>query len=158
MIQRIQSVYLLISTIFLVLSFFFPYLTFGDVESGNYVNLTICWVTYFGDVKANIESSYYTVSILVSIATLISFFTIFLYKNRLLQIKLLRANVLLQTLFYALVFYLKDSISMAPAELINDYEFNISISFVAVSIIMNLLAIKGIKYDEKLVKAADRIR
>ena len=91
-------------------------------------------------------------AILLVVAVL-AFVTIFLFKKRMLQIRLtIFSSVVLIGYYLALVgmvFMLADDTSFTPS-------WSVCLPFVA--IILNWLAIRGIGADEALVKAYDRLR
>ena len=139
MIQRIQSVYLLLASIcgFLTLKFSF----FG----GNKLleNQTKQWVEYNG--MESVWQLIFTVAI--AVATLV---VIFLYKDRRMQLLLtlgLTALSLLNIFFY---FNAKSNFVDSILAMTSALAFALPV--------LLLLAANGIYKDEKLVKNADRLR
>jgi hypothetical protein len=138
MIQRIQSVYLLLAA--LCYSFFLLIPVF-KINNGTEVIA----------IKAT-ENSFFI--ILAVILIIDSMATVFLFKNRLLQIRmgwgLFAVNLFLAGLL-CYHYYLETS-----------HEKQVSIFFGAVfpfiSIVLILLAIYNINKDEKLVRSLDRLR
>ena len=80
--------------------------------------------------------------------------TIFLYKNRMLQIRMSIFNSLLLVgyyiAFFAFYFALKNDENL--------FRIGWALCLPLVSIILNILAIRSIGRDEVMVKAADRLR
>ena len=76
------------------------------------------------------------------------------FRNRQRQTKLCVANILLLVVWYALAAFYALHIGF------RDYTFhaNIAICFPVVAMIFYWMARKGVMADEKLVRAADRIR
>lgn len=137
MIQRQQSLWLLLSTICAFLSYLLPFYS-GTKQLDN------------GIEKAIIDAtSTYALMILTGISVLLSFITIFLYKKRKQQFRLCIGGVLLSILIIALYFLeikkLSGSISLYAI-----FVFAIFIGYI--------MAAVGIRKDEKLVKALDRLR
>lgn len=137
MIQRKQTIWLLLSAVCAFLSYLFPF--FSGTRSGEK-----------GIEKATVDAiSTFPLLILTGIALLLSLVTIFLFKNRKLQIRLCIVGVLLSALILLLYFTeiknLSGSISLSAV-----FVFIIPISYIMASL--------GIRKDEKTVKALDRLR
>lgn len=148
MIQRIQSIYLLVVTGLLIAALCLPIGTF--IEPGINVWKSI-GLTLEGDGGFRYTWGLFCILML---ATVVAFATIFLFKNRMLQIRMTVFNSLLLVGYYAVlgVFYwtLKD---MFVA-----FNMHFAICFPMVAIILNYLAIRAIGRDEVMVRAADRLR
>ena len=150
MIQRIQSVYLFLVTIILGCSAFMPLGYFsadGGVTKSIFKPLAVVLE----------EGSYSTWSLfgLLLISALLAFITIFLYKNRPLQIRISVFNVILMLGYFgALLFFIFKLKSTFEA----DFFMKWTICLPIIALILNYLAIRGIGKDEVLVRAADRIR
>ncbi|HEU4495479.1 MAG TPA: DUF4293 domain-containing protein, partial [Flavobacterium sp.] len=85
-------------------------------------------------------------------SALLSFLTIFLFKNRKLQFVLCRLNIILNLILLGLFIYRSLSISGGVAT----PEKGIGMFLPIFSIVFLVLANKAIKKDEDLVKSADR--
>lgn len=150
MIQRIQSVYLLLVTILLVVTMCVPVggFTMADGQTASFTNLGV-----FSETVS--DSSSWGMFAILLLAAVISFATIFLFKNRMLQIRMSVFNSILLIGYYitflVFMFVLKSRM---------DASFHLSwgLALPLVSIILNYLAIRAIGSDEVLVKAADRLR
>ncbi len=158
MIQRKQTIYLLIAFIAMVLNFIFPIAEFIG-SGGHQVEYYIYKVVDLTPgIKLDMDTSFFMASTafagLVAIGSLI---TIFLYKNRILQVKILRMLVLFILTHIALIFFFSipnlEKITGNPVE----YDY-VGISMPLVAFLMLILAIKGILSDERLVRSADRLR
>lgn len=105
-----------------------------------------------GDIRlANI----WTLTALMAIVPLISLITVFLFKKRLLQIRLIISNIILMAGFYGLMFiYLWQYGKALDASLY----LEIPAAFPLVGIILSIMAIRAIAKDEALVKSLNRIR
>ena len=140
MIQRIQTVYLLIVVGLLITAMCLPMGYFIDAMGEHpFKALGL-------EVNGAIQSTWGLFGILMV--------TIFLYKNRMLQIRMTIFNSLLLVGYYiaALAFYfaLKNDENM--------FRIGWALCLPLVSIILNILAIRAIGRDEVMVKAADRLR
>jgi hypothetical protein len=93
--------------------------------------------------------------LLALVASSLSFFTIFKYKRRLLQARLSILAAILFVLWYPAVMLVNKFMMSTGLQ----YDIvNVWGALPAVSAILCLMARKGIMDDERLVRAADRIR
>ena len=149
MIQRIQTIYLLAVTILLILCMCFPVGTF--LENNSISTFTNLCVT--NDVGVSDYSPWAMFAILI-ISTLLSLSTIFMFKKRMLQIRLTIFNIILLVGYYAtlitFIFILKGDNS--------SFSINWTVCLPLIAIILDWLAIRAIGKDEMLVKAYDRLR
>lgn len=149
MIQRIQTLYLLAVTILMIVCMCNPVgsIIASTNEISEFGNLSI---TLPDGTKDYATWALFAILMVVAI---LSFTTIFLFKKRMLQIRLtIFSSVVLIGYYLALVAYifmLAENTTFTPSWLI-------CLPFV--SIILNWLAIRGIGADEALVKAYDRLR
>ena len=149
MIQRIQSVYLLVVTILMVICMCSPVgsIIASTNEISEFGNLCITLPDGTKDY-----APWALFAILLVVAAL-SFGTIFLFKKRMLQIRLtIFSSVMLIGYYLALVAY----IFMLAEETTFSASWTTCLPFAG--IILNWLAIRGIGADEALVKAYDRLR
>ena len=93
--------------------------------------------------------------ILVSVVVLILFVTIFMYKHRILQIRLSIFNAILTMGCSGLAFFF---LYQASEKFGTNYSTSILVVLPIVAAIFIGLAIRGIAKDEALVKSLDRIR
>ncbi|MCQ2245588.1 MAG: DUF4293 domain-containing protein [Bacteroidaceae bacterium] len=150
MIQRIQSLYLLLVLVLTIVCQFFTMGRFlgGDGEPiGEMNNFTIVQA----DKVAYTTWALGVLLILVSIAT---FLSICLFRKRMRQIRLcLFSSILLigyYIVYVVFIFYLMpEGGSFRPA---------LAASFPLLALILNWLAIRAIGADEMLVRSLDRIR
>ena len=149
MIQRIQSVYLLVVTILMIICMCSPVgsIIANTQEISEFGNLCI---TLPDGTKDYATWALFTILL---VASILSFGTIFLFKKRMLQIRLTIFNSILLIGYYltliAYIFMLAEDTTFSAS-------WTICLPFVA--IILNWLAIRGIGADEALVKAYDRLR
>jgi hypothetical protein len=151
MIQRIQSVYLLLVTALLTSNIFLPIASFVDSKGVAYP-LTPLHVAF---PEAGLNYTPLGQLALLILSALIAFATIFLYKNRKLQIRMSVFNLLIMAGFYSVVLvsviFLKSS-----SKAVLSPSFGLCLPLIAM--ILNYLAIRAIRKDDAMVKAADRIR
>lgn len=150
MLQRIQSVYLFIAGVLMLIGLFLPvmHLTDDDEPLG---------IVYNGFARFGLDISYLPICLAFFIVLGIGMVTyaIFLYRDRLKQVKFCRWSIVLIVAYYilfgALYFYYDDTLGRTLS-------LNISACLPFVALIFCYLAIKRIMKDERLVRAADRIR
>jgi peptidoglycan/LPS O-acetylase OafA/YrhL len=129
MIQRVQSVYLLLVAVLMTAMFF--------------LSLS----------KGNIVGSYYSVFFVISGIT--ALFAVFLFKNRKLQMKVTWVPILISFgLFFSFVFCLLKNrqIDIEPVYI----AFFMLVPLIAA--VLALGALLAIRKDEKLVRSLDRLR
>jgi len=157
MIQRIQSLFLLGIVILSIGIFFVP---FGEKISVDYTpgETSLSVLTVQGTVQNNVATvlkpENYAILVFNIVILLIAGITIFLYKNRKLQIRLCSLGGLVVTINLVLIFYCAEN--MVPVEV--KTHFLPGIYMATVQLVLFLAARKYIANDEKLVRAADRIR
>ncbi len=132
MIQRIQSVYLLIAG--LISAGLSNILPTGHDSIGNFGTPFL----YEG----------------MLLSGLLSFLIIFIFKNRKLQFVLGRVNILLNLILLGVFVYL--SLTLPGEALVS--EKGIGQFIPIITIVLLVLANKAIKKDEQLVKSVDRLR
>lgn len=146
MIQRIQTIYLLLITGILITAMCLPIGTIIGVDYSVYIfkplGLTI------GDT---FQSTWGLFCILL-LTTIVDFATIFLFRNRMLQIRMAVFSICLLVGYYLAV------VAFYFALEINNFNINWALCLPAVAIILNYLAIRAIGADEAKVHAADRLR
>jgi hypothetical protein len=135
MIQRIQSFWLLLASVCAFLTFKFPY--------------------YIGtDPKGIASSLNATSSVPLFIATLvvglIAFFTIFLFKQRVLQLRFCALGILVEAVLMYLYYHEIQTYTAGAPTLWSILHSIILISFI--------LAGRGINKDEKLIKGSSKLR
>lgn len=104
-----------------------------------------------------VESIYQTtlIFIFLSITALIPFITLFLYKKRVVQMRLCVYNIILLIGFQAILYWFIWKIG-SQFEAITAYKF--PFIFPVISAILSYLAFRSIKKDENLIRSLDRIR
>jgi hypothetical protein len=147
MIQRIQTVYLIVITILLGLIFIFP---IADIAATN----AMYRFDILGIHKAEeLVMNGWPLMLFLSLVIVVHLVTIFLYKKRLLQVKLLiLAIILLLGLFSSFFWFGYMGFKGASVG------YKLTMAIPAAAIILDYLAIKAIAKDEALVRSVDRIR
>ena len=162
MIQRRQTIFMLLSAIISALLFFMPLASFND-------GTTVMKFTIFG-----IENPIYTITVsqsytwplvvLAVLMTLLPIYTLLRYKKRQHQVKMCQLDLLLNIVFIGLVFlYYEADIQKIIAAVEGDaYQLEVAyfigMAIPLVNLVLEILAIRGIKKDIELLRSIDRLR
>lgn len=139
MIQRIQSIYLLLAAIASSTLFALPFATAPAQPEG-----------ILQDGAFDI-SDHLGLMILTALIAVVALGTIFLYKNRVLQMNLGKLNIVLLVALLVFAAYLYNSIQV-------DSSFGAGLVMPIVVFVFTFLANRNIYKDERLVRSADRLR
>ena len=151
MIQRIQSLYLLLSALVLSSLFFFK---IADLP--NDFDLYLWKLT---DGIKTAHTILLPLSFLTFLSILFSVGTIFFYKNRSRQTKLCFINFIIILILMILTFWLYPEYILAGRFGHNlQIDYNFTIFFPIASIFLILLANSAIKKGDRLVKSSERLR
>ncbi len=151
MIQRIQSVYLFLVAVLLTATAFMPIGRFVGAD-----NVTVHVFRPLEVSLANGESqSTWGLFGILMLGAVIALGTVFLYRNRMLQIRMTVFSSILLVGFYvaflAFTFVLQEDLEAG-------FRLKWGLSLPAVCIILNYLSFRAIYRDEVMVRAADRLR
>ena len=150
MLQRIQTVYLLLASICMVVSLLTYLAIFsfdGDIvrfeAMGFYLNQEIIFPTWGLFIVGNISA-------------VLSVIIVFLYNKRMLQIRLAAMNIFIMLGYYGFIAFF---IFKRNPELNSVFE-NIGVGIITpfVAIVFTYLAIRKIGADEALIRSLNRIR
>jgi len=157
MIQRKQTIYLFFAGLLpLVLLF----TSLGDLTMETaYYKYTAFSVYEASKAQTFILSTVGNAVLLIA-TSLLSFITIFLYKNRKAQIKLISLNMLIILLAIIAITYIYPNLIFLkhPSLAETKIEYNVAISACFVSAIGLFLSKKAVMKDEALVRSANRLR
>ena len=154
MIQRIQTVYLLLVVVLLVATLFMPLLTLQIGQE--FFSMDASGVSSLINQEAMALGTTWGLFALTAIIALVAMVTIFLYKNRILQIRLCVFNALLMIGFYAYVAFLVWRWQGEVPEM--QWQLKLGLAFPVIALILDYLAIRNIGADEALVRSLDRLR
>jgi hypothetical protein len=158
MIQRIQSLYLLMAAVLMSLVFFTPLATFyGDGESVRLTARGFEHVLADGPGELLVRTSH--MAILVALTALMPLLTIFLFKKRMLQIRLCYAGIVLTAGAQLMIaWYLWQARTVISQFTVNAMAMTMADAMPLASIVFTVMAIRGVIRDEALVRSLDRIR
>lgn len=161
MIQRVQTIFLFLSGIAIILMAFFPIAVFTDAAAAEtntkYMIFTIFEVS--NEVGPNPFSFWFNLPILIFVAAIavISITAIFLYKKRPLQMKLTQIGIFLNILLVmGILFFYIDQIEQVTGTMANYQDIGIYLPLI--SLVFLILANRFIRKDEKMVRSVDRLR
>lgn len=153
MIQRRQTLYLLIVTALSALMLALPLGRFLNADS-EYV-LTAFGVNVAGHPEMDGFINTWYMGVLIVMATVLPFVTIFLFKKRMLQMRLCFMEIVFLLgvqIFVGYYFYHMSQSVEGPTS------FAIGDIFPLIGMIFTWLAIRGITKDEMLIRSMNRIR
>ena len=136
MLQRIQTVYLLIITFlgglacYFQIDFFLPY----------YKEIKTFFIPIF--------------TVALGLVPVVAFITIFLFKKRKLQIILIWVAIFSILIYYLITFYIRIDLQISLKNVFSN--FSVILNFI--NLLLCNMAINAIKKDENLLRAADRLR
>jgi hypothetical protein len=154
MIQRIQSIYLFLVALTTSLIYVFPFAEY--VKDDQRYNMNI-----FGLINLSTSEKIFSiipVLIIVNITIIVAIASLFMFKNRILQLKLGRLNIFLFLILLGVIFYYSDNAveALGKDNVVIFYQLGAMLPIA--SILFTFLANKAIRKDEELVRSADRIR
>lgn len=157
MIQRIQTVWLLLASVVFFALFLFPYFQFSAADGmGQALKVTGSFANVEGQ-PTRIADSWLLAGATVLLG-LYPLYIIFLFKDRKKQVKLINMAMLAVILLGVWFYFTADK--ALNAENLAFGLANIGVGFFLLPIILILLWMAGsaIKKDEKLVRSVDRLR
>lgn len=155
MIQRIQTIYLGITALLSLMLLKISVLSFAD-QAGKTVRLFPSGIfkDQEGSVLMQMENTWPLIAAVILIS-LIALMTIFLFRNRRVQMSVALVVIILSIVLVAILsgysYFIMRTYSMT---IIPDLKMALPVLIV----ISSLLAYRGIKKDEQLVKSYDRLR
>lgn len=143
MIQRIQSLWLLLSALIITLLSRLPIYTgtLGD-----------------GTVKQLMTAERLHMMILSLLLIILPVIAIFLFKNRSGQKQLIWIHILLNLLMILFFYVAKGAFADDQNPTFVSSRYGIAVVIPVLSIILDFMAYKGIRKDEKLIREADKFR
>ncbi len=170
MIQRKQSIYLFIAGALLTLTYFVPLSTF--IGETNSLVLYVYKIVSLVPGSASPFGPYFVLPLLtvVTLIVMLSILTIFLFKNRRLQLILVRFMFLLLLIYIGIYFFYYVDVLENQSGGYATYDYGILIPETTFSIptvifliplvsaMLLFMASRGIINDEKLIQSTDRLR
>lgn len=180
MIQRIQTLWLLLAFIGLTMVFVFPAVTFHSETVAGYavdgaLNLIpkhnpdmLAQIESGGDVVMD-QSGYihtWPLAVLAGLAAVLALVCIFMFRNRVLQMRMVAVAFLVNVVYVFLLLFwgidkFDDAFKAFAAQMGCDgasMSYTLGTWLPLVTIVLLMMAQRGIKKDEAKVRAADRLR
>lgn len=156
MLQRIQTLYLLIVVVTMSLTLFLPSMRAISPEGIDYALSTLrgFYPVEQGGFHLSGVTMWLTITNVVIL--LIALFTIFMYKWRIIQIRFSIFNMVLLIGYYAIFFFTRYVILQQNT--MDSTTFSWPIILPLISAILTYLALRAIGKDEALVRSLDRLR
>lgn len=147
MLQRIQTVFLLIAAIILGMLYTNP---LAEISDGVDVYLFNIYGIFKGSDKI-----FNGISLLIFLSVIVALhvYIIFAFKNRIRQMRILSFTIILILGLFGLFFYF--AYAAFEGETVS---FKITVALPIVAAILDFLAIRNIGKDEALVRSVDRLR
>jgi hypothetical protein len=152
MIQRIQTIWLLLATITISCLLFIPTVATTD-GLGTYQLFATGLYQKIGDQSKQLEA-YTPLLISVIAVALMAFINIFNFRKRAIQKRIIMVNIIL---IIGLSFWCSRYAQHIPGGL-ETADYKVGMFLPVIAIFFCILAIRGINNDEKLLKSADRLR
>lgn len=152
--QRIQTIYLAIVVILSAVQVFVPVGGVTDMATTEIYAYKACHLINMATGEAALNA--YFLPLLPLIIAVMALVTIFIYKKRIVQMRLCIVNMVLALGYYGYLYYhlWVARENFADAEIF----WGIPSSFQLVNFILLILAFRGIAHDEALVRASERMR
>ena len=160
MLQRLQSIYLILIIVSCTLMFVTDFCTIAVGDDA--VTFNVMGINY-NNTSFMVSTFIPKVVLVLSVMVIgIAVICLIKFKKRMMQIKLCRINMLLILGLILAIFYggdiIQNSISSQDPNAAIEYQVNLGTLFPLLCIVFNLLASKAIKKDEAMVRSANRIR
>ncbi|MDD4631302.1 MAG: DUF4293 domain-containing protein [Proteiniphilum sp.] len=150
MLQRIQTLFLLLAAAAMLVASVTPLAFF--IYEGDKVTLEAMGVYLDGTLNDSTWGQF----ALGMVSSVLSLITVFLYKQRMLQIRLSVFNVLLMIgfyLYFGFIIY-----KLLPMETLEFQKVGVGIIMPMIALILTILAIRNIGADEALIRSLNRLR
>ena len=164
MIQRVQTVYLLIVVVLMACLFVVPFAEFISLSELGSMRFTACGLFETdadGRAAAYVmRSTTWPLTVLAALTGVVALITIMLFKRRMLQIRLCVLNMVLLVGLQVMLIVLVKMLTAQPELLGGSSQMGFKLIAVSplISAILTYLALRAIGRDEALVRSLDRLR
>ncbi|MCU0450922.1 MAG: DUF4293 domain-containing protein [Bernardetiaceae bacterium] len=157
MIQRIQTVFLFLVMVALVLMLFFPLWQKQQAATQQMAEFTVLSLTHQKAGQTVVAKNTIYLAIMAGVGMVLAAMSLFSYKNRHLQVRinLLNTLVLAVMLLAAAFLSLQGEKFFEPAV---RGQYGLGFYMPGLALVFNALATRFIRRDEALVRSADRLR
>ncbi|MFM1875151.1 MAG: hypothetical protein RL266_888 [Bacteroidota bacterium] len=156
MIQRIQTIYLALAAILLLVPVAFRMsLATLSIPNGEY-HLTPVTVSLITKVSSQTVFGSYSIAIGFVLSLLLTVYAIFQFKDRKFQMRLVQMSMILQPIIGIMVLYYASKMAEFSDKASLAYQPTLAV--LALTLVLYYLAYRGIRKDDALVRSADRLR
>lgn len=161
MIQRIQSIFLLIAAIIPIILIFIP-IGYATTPDAQYVLNSMVLKLNIPDVQT-IELKTYYIGFCLLLCSVLTIIALFSYKNRIKQTQIVSITMIVFLVTLLLMLWVFPDIIIKKHFAVNGitevyFNFNYWILIFVVQAVCLFLANRFIRKDEEMVRAADRLR
>lgn len=157
MIQRIQSVYLLLAALSLGTMFFFPLASFIGGDKDQLIYFVYELISKVPDSIPSVPFYFiYPILVLTILTILLSLLAIFQFKNRGTQLKMIRAGIFLILVMIGVFFFYCSPLLEDASGTLTEYGPGSYMPLLALMFLV--LANRGVIHDIKLLQSAERLR
>ena len=157
MIQRVQSIFLALAAIAMIVMIFQPIWGKDNQDKTQQLRFDASTLVYKNDGKEVNNSNTIYLTVLAFVSASLAAGSLFSYKNRMTQIKLNLFNALILLVVVILIAYNMYT-SQKLFDPTNPGSLKIGFFMPIAALFFNSLANRFIKRDEKLVRSVDRLR
>lgn len=158
MIQRIQTVYIAIASIALIALYFFPLASYLSELSYSKLYLThLASLTPGADPVVK-DTLILPLAIFNGLIAIVGLASIFVYKKRTLQSRMVKLCILMTIILIALIFFVYSPLVGRLTATEANFTDGFGLYLILIAIAFFVLGNRGIIKDEKLVRSADRLR
>ena len=155
MIQRIQSIFLLMVSILMGLTVFLP--IWGKQDATNKIDMNAIQMIHTSGESIIMEQTTVYLAIIAGLTAILAFWNIFNFKNRRFQMKISLFCTLLIAIFIGVATFITyQAQDIFSPELGGTFATGYFLPVAA--ILFNWIALRSIKRDEDMVRSADRLR
>lgn len=156
MIQRIQSVFLLVAAIVTIILLFIP---IGDIYTAEAQYTFTCFNVHLPNGQVVMSTIY--IALILILSACISIYAIFKYKDRMKQTRIVSINMLVFLVAIMLMIWVYPDFLFQRKGLMHEgdlFRFNYWIMIFVLPPVCMFLANRFIRKDEQLVRSAERLR
>lgn len=169
MIQRVQSIFLVLITICMVVALTNPIWEKAGAQPSEMAQLTALQYSQQQVVApqagvpqqaapSTVVTPVWYLALLIAIVGVVALYAVFQYRNRLTQTALCAVNAIMLTAIMGIVLYRTLYSSKSYGSPSDQGEYQLGFYALIAALLFNALANRFIRRDEKLVRGADRLR
>ena len=157
MIQRVQTLFLFLIAVAMGVALANPLWEKVGAQPTEMAHLSALQYSYQQGITTFVDSVWY-LALLIGLVGLVSLYAIFQYRNRLTQTALCAANALMLTAIMGIILYKTLYAGKEYGDPGDQGNFLTGFYAIIVALVLNALANRFIRRDEKLVRGSDRLR